>query len=101
MTCRRRLLLAASEIEEAGDHPPEIRPPTPGTRVTPELPLLDLTMDSVPEKGTEVGQFFHKEENPFRELDDTKLPPSNEGEEELETDVTSRANTVLTVGTAI
>lgn len=46
-------------------------------------------MDSVPENGTEEGQFFYKEENPFRELDESKAPQTSEGEDELETSVSA------------
>jgi len=40
-----------------------------------------------PEKGIAKGEFFHLDENPFRDLDETKQPTITEAEEELETNV--------------
>jgi len=42
---------------------------------------------SIPEKGTERGKFFFREDNPFEELDRTRPPILIEAEEELETSV--------------
>jgi hypothetical protein len=44
-------------------------------------------MDSVPGKGTKDGEFYHRSENPFRDVDQAKQPPTYEAEEELETNV--------------
>jgi len=41
-----------------------------------------------PEKGTEKGELFHKDENPFQSLDAAHLPTVEEAEDELETNVT-------------
>ena len=47
-------------------------------------------LSSPPEKGTAKGEFFHREENPFREVDEDKRPTILEAEEELETNVLDR-----------
>lgn len=44
-------------------------------------------LNSPPEKGTANGEFFHREENPFRKLDEDKKPKILEAEDELETNV--------------
>jgi hypothetical protein len=41
-----------------------------------------------PEKGTAKGDFFHKDENPFQSLDAAHPPTVEQGEDELETNVT-------------
>jgi hypothetical protein len=46
-------------------------------------------MEAAPEKGSEKGDFFHREENPFRDIDEAKRPSITEAPEELETNVYS------------
>jgi len=42
-------------------------------------------MEAAPEK----GDFFHREENPFCDIDEAKQPSISEAPEELETNVNS------------
>ena len=45
-------------------------------------------MESIPEDGTEEGQFFHREHNLFSAWDDTRPGPDcQEADDELETNV--------------
>jgi hypothetical protein len=44
-------------------------------------------MEAAPQKGTEKGDFFYHQENPFRALDEARQPNVFEAEEELETNV--------------
>ena len=44
-------------------------------------------LEPPPKKGIANGEFFHREENPFRDLDETKQLTITETEEELETNV--------------
>jgi hypothetical protein len=58
-------------------------------------------MASIPAKGTEEGQFFHRGENKSRALNQTYQPAVHEAEEELETNVCSPKCSHLTTGCAI
>jgi hypothetical protein len=44
-------------------------------------------------KGTAKGEFFYREDNPFRDLDERQQPAITEAEEELETNVCIIPNT--------
>jgi hypothetical protein len=55
-----------------------------------------LDMDSVPEKGTAEGQFFHREEDLFHEQDPLKPPTTYKADEELETNVPPRLSLLMT-----
>ena len=48
-----------------------------------------MMMESARALRTEEVQLFHRQGNPFHEVDESKPPSSSEGEEELETNVDS------------
>ena len=58
-------------------------------------------LETSPEYGTSEGEFFHREENRFRDLDDEHLPTIIEAEEELETNVHTSNSFALIVECAI
>lgn len=54
-----------------------------------------------PGKGIAEGEFFHREENAFRDLDDMKQPTMTEAEEELETNVFHQFSSTNFIGCAV
>jgi hypothetical protein len=53
--------------------------------------LLNMSISGAqlapPPKGTSKGEFFHREENPFHDLDKRQQPTIIEAKEEVETNV--------------
>ena len=58
-------------------------------------------LSAPPDKGIANGEFFHREDNPFRDLDDVKQPTITEAEEEMETNVFNRLLLTNFIGCAI
>ena len=58
-------------------------------------------LSAPPDKGIANGEFFHREDNPFRDLDNVKQPTITEAEEEMETNVLHRLLPTNFVGCAI
>jgi hypothetical protein len=46
-----------------------------------------VNMESAPRKGTDEGDFFHRPENRFRNLDSAREPAIDDAQDELETNV--------------
>ena len=51
------------------------------------IAMNEAKLESAPEAGTAEGQFFHRTENPFGEVDNERKPDEVEADDELGTTV--------------